>query len=46
MENKQDIFETSEIQMTYRLQDLADCTEKEIQIKWLRLAQIQTGEAI
>lgn len=37
---------TNAIEATYRMQDKADCAAKELPIKWLRLAEIQTAEAI
>lgn len=34
------------IQATYRSQNEADSTEKQMYWKWLRLAECQTGEAL
>jgi hypothetical protein len=34
------------IAATYRMQDRADCPEKELVYKWLRVAEIQTGDAL
>ena len=38
-------METS-IEATYRMQNKADCAEKELTYKWLRVAELQRGEIL